>query len=41
MGPKIESAIDFLESGGKEVVITSVLRMADAIRGYTGTRIIP
>lgn len=41
MGPKIESAIDFLESGGKEVVITSIQQMADAIRGFSGTHIIP
>lgn len=39
MGPKIESAINFLESGGKEVVITSISRMADSIIGKTGTRI--
>jgi carbamate kinase len=40
MGPKIESAIDFLEHGGKEVVITSIQRMADAIQGLTGTHMI-
>lgn len=40
MGPKIESAIHFLEWGGKEVVITSVEKLTQARRGETGTRII-
>lgn len=39
MGPKIKAAIDFLENGGKEVVITSVERVVDALDGKTGTRI--
>lgn len=41
MGPKIEAAIHFLEQGGHKAVITSVDRMADAIKGETGTEIIP
>ena len=41
MGPKIESAIDFLESGGKRVIITSVEKLVEAIEGKTGTRIVP
>ena len=40
MGPKIQAAIDFLESGGESVVITSVEKHADAIRRKTGTRIV-
>jgi len=40
MGPKIESAIQFLESGGELVVISSVEDMPDAIAGKTGTRIV-
>ncbi|MDZ7262417.1 MAG: carbamate kinase [candidate division KSB1 bacterium] len=40
MGPKIEAAIQFLESGGKLVVITSIEMMTDAIEGRTGTRIV-
>jgi carbamate kinase len=40
MGPKIESAINFIESGGEVCIITSTERMTDAINGLTGTRII-
>jgi carbamate kinase len=41
MGPKIEAALDFLEGGGKEVLITLPERLADALEGKTGTRIVP
>ncbi|MDZ7373251.1 MAG: carbamate kinase [candidate division KSB1 bacterium] len=41
MGPKIEAAIDFLEHGGKMVLITSVQRFPEALLGKTGTRIVP
>lgn len=40
MGPKIEAAISFLESGGEMVLITSIENMTEAIEGHTGTRII-
>ncbi len=39
MKPKIEAAINFLENGGQEVLITSPEFLADAIEGKTGTRI--
>jgi carbamate kinase len=39
MGPKIEAAVEFLEAGGKEVIITSPERMGDALKGRAGTRI--
>jgi len=39
MGPKIEAAIDFLEHGGKEVVITTPENLSAAIGRKTGTRI--
>jgi len=39
MGPKIESAINFIESGGEVCIITSTERMTDAINGKTGTRV--
>ena len=39
MLPKIESAIDFLEAGGKEVIITTPDLLADAVAGKAGTRI--
>lgn len=39
MGPKILAAINFLERGGKEVLITSIDRIVEAFEGKTGTRI--
>ena len=41
MGPKIEAAIDFLEHGGKEVIITQPHLLEDAIAGKNGTHIVP
>ena len=40
MGPKIESALRFLENGGREVVITSNQRLLDAVRGDAGTHVV-
>jgi carbamate kinase len=39
MGPKILAAVDFIENGGKEVLITSIEKIVDAFAGKTGTRI--
>jgi carbamate kinase len=39
MGPKIRAAIEFLEQGGEEVVITSLACLASAVSGRTGTHI--
>jgi len=39
MGPKIEAAVEFLEAGGKEVVITRPELMREALAGSAGTRI--
>lgn len=39
MGPKIEAAINFLESGGSEVIITSLEKAKQAVLGSAGTRI--
>ncbi len=41
MGPKIESALQFLKQGGREVVITSYQHLTDAVAGRMGTRIFP
>ncbi len=41
MGPKIEAAIEFLENGGKRVIITSPEFIVEAIKGEAGTQIIP
>ena len=41
MGPKIESALRFLRSGGSEVIITSSDRLCEAVTGTSGTHIVP
>ncbi len=41
MGPKIESAVSFLASGGQSVVITSPEHILAALAGDRGTTIIP
>jgi len=41
MGPKIEAIIRFLESGGKEALITDPANIERALQGKTGTRIVP
>jgi carbamate kinase len=33
MGPKIEAAIEFLEGGGEEVIITRPELLSEAVRG--------
>jgi carbamate kinase len=43
MGPKVEAAVDFLSQTHKpkaEVLITSCERVADALKGDTGTRVV-
>ena len=39
MGPKVESAIEFLNLGGKKAIITSMDRAAEALAGKAGTTI--
>lgn len=41
MGPKIEAAIDFIEHGGKEVIITQPFLLEEAIAGKNGTHLVP
>jgi len=41
MGPKIEAAIRFLEGGGRRAIITSLDTAVPALRGETGTHIVP
>lgn len=41
MGPKIEAAIQFLERGGREVIITRADRVLQAWTGQTGTHLRP
>ena len=40
MGPKIESAVGFLENGGREVIITDPESILDAVAGRAGTRVV-
>lgn len=40
MGPKIEAAIQFVRVSGKEVLITDVEHLRDALAGKEGTRIV-
>jgi carbamate kinase len=39
MGPKIEAALQFLDAGGDEVLITAPPDLAEALGGTTGTRL--
>jgi carbamate kinase len=40
MGPKVDAAVQFVEGGGREAIITSLEGAADALAGRTGTRIV-
>lgn len=40
MGPKIESAIEFVDGGGEYAVITSTDQLAAALRGEAGSRVV-
>jgi carbamate kinase len=40
MGPKIDAGIQFVERGGEECIITSAERVAEAVAGRAGTRIV-
>jgi carbamate kinase len=41
MGPKVASAIKFVEGGGMRSIITSLDKAADGLAGNTGTIIVP
>jgi carbamate kinase len=40
MGPKIEAAIQFVTRGGKQVLITDVEHLRDALQGHDGTLVV-
>jgi carbamate kinase len=40
MGPKIQAAIEFVEAGGSEVLITSAAHLKAALLKRSGTRIV-
>lgn len=41
MGPKIEAALQYLERGGKEAIITDPPNLSRALAGETGTHLVP
>ncbi len=41
MAPKVQAIIRFLESGGKQALITNPENIGRALKGQTGTRVIP
>jgi carbamate kinase len=41
MGPKIKAIIHFLENGGKETIVTNPENIERALRGESGTHIVP
>jgi carbamate kinase len=41
MGPKIESAIDFVTATGRRVIITDIDHVQEAVDGAAGTAIVP
>jgi carbamate kinase len=41
MGPKIRAGVEFAEKSGREVLITSAEKLAQAMLGRAGTRIVP
>ena len=41
MLPKIQSAVEFVRNGGPQAIITNPSNLAAAMRGETGTRILP
>ncbi len=40
-GPKSQAAIEYLQAGGPEVLITSPESLPEVLNGQSGTRIIP
>jgi carbamate kinase len=40
MGPKVEAAIEFVEAGGREAIITALADVRSALDGRRGTRVV-
>jgi len=40
MGPKVEAAVQFLQSGGKRAVIASIEEIEKAVSGQAGTEVV-
>jgi carbamate kinase len=41
IGPKIEAAVEFVEAGGREAIVTSLPALRAALDGRAGTRVVP
>jgi carbamate kinase len=41
MAPKIQAILWYLEAGGKEAIITNPENIGRALKGETGTHIVP
>jgi len=41
MLPKVEAGVDYVKATGREFIITSLEKVHEALRGETGTRIVP
>lgn len=41
MGPKVEASLSFLRAGGKKAIIAHLFDLSAALRGETGTHILP
>lgn len=41
MGPKVEAALEFLEGGGEQVVVTDLAHIEGAVAGERGTHVVP
>jgi carbamate kinase len=39
MGPKVQAAVNFVNSGKEKAIITSIEKLIQAIEGKTGTHI--
>jgi carbamate kinase len=40
MGPKVEAAIRFVESGGDRAIISALGKLVEALDGKTGTQVV-
>jgi carbamate kinase len=41
MGPKVRSALDFLEGGGRRTIVTDLANLEESLEDRAGTRILP
>ncbi len=41
MGPKVKAALNFIAAGGKRAIIAHLDQGADALKGKTGTHVVP